>query len=544
MAFVAGSLGTQATYGQEAEADAHPLGLELQVLARDLTDGDYHAVLETMIPTDLAAEWLRVGTPDNHVTFLEAHGGMEKVQADPQLKAAYEERRRIADTFLELMRAAYKKRGQRPPFDDEQLQKLLAGARKNQKAADAALNVAVRVIMPAAGAEAHWPRFRGPTGQGNVTGTSFPRTWGASENIVWKTKIAGRGNSSPVIWGERIFVTAASEDGTERSLLCYARSDGRLLWQKTASAPATIEQLYWKNTYASSTPVTDGERVIVFFGSSGLFCYDLDGHLLWKQDLGEFVTMHGPGTSPVIYKDLVIFVQYQNRGDSVFAAFETKTGKPRWRLKPDNQMCWSTPVVLRVGVRDELVYNGSNRVVGYSPDTGNQIWSVAGSTHEAIPTIVVGGGLIFSASGRNGSILAIRPGGSGDVTATHVLWNNPRGGPHVTSPVYYDRKLFLVSDTGVASCLDAMTGATIWQKRLRGRFSTSPLEIGGILLLTNEDGRCFILRAGDKFELIAENDLAENTLATPAILDGRIYFRTAENLICIGDGATAEKSEN
>jgi outer membrane protein assembly factor BamB len=198
-------------------------------------------------------------------------------------------------------------------------------------------------------------------------------------------------------------------------------------------------------------------------------------------------------------------------------------------------MCWSTPVVLRSGERDELVYNGSHHVVGYDPETGEELWRCAGSSREAIPMIVVGGGLLFSTSGRNGPTLAIRPGGDGDVTETHVQWKSLRGGPHVPSPVYYEGNLFIVNDTGIVTCLNASDGTLKWQDRLKGRFSMSPVEAGGLLIMTNEDGLTYVLRAADHFEILGENDLGEPNLATPAVLGGRIYFRTASNLICVAE---------
>ena len=515
---------------------SYPYGVELGVLARDLTSSEYREVLETMIPTDLEAEWLRVATPDNYVTFEARHGGSENVLADPELKAAYLSRKEIADRFIELMRGAYRQRNSKPPFDDEdKVAELLATAAERNVSTDPALNVPVRVVMPAPGAERQWPRLRGPSGQGAAVESDFPLTWSATENIAWKTPLPGRGNSSPVVWDDKIVLTSASEDGAERLLLCYARADGRPLWQRHAPQPSTVENLYWKNSYASSTPVTDGERIIAFFGNSGLVCYDFEGKLQWQHSLGEFVTMHGPGTSPVLYKEKMIFLQDQNRGESVFVALDKRTGELIWQQHRENNMCWSTPVIVRAGDRDELVYNGSHYVVGYDPDTGEELWRVAGSSREAIPMIVVGGGLLYSTSGRNGPTFAIRPGGSGDVTETHVHWKASRGGPHVPSPAYFEDRLFIVNDTGIMTCLDARDGSLKWQNRLRGRFSMSPVEAGGRLILTSEAGLTYVLRAADKLDVLAENDLGEPNLATPAVLGGRVYFRTASNLVCVGE---------
>ncbi|HLJ11642.1 MAG TPA: PQQ-binding-like beta-propeller repeat protein, partial [Planctomycetaceae bacterium] len=271
----------------QSRADAYPLGLTLRLLERDLTSKEYAEVLATMIPTDLEAEWRRIATADNYEVFLQQHGGKDKVLADPKLKAAYERRLKIAEGFLDLMRSAYKKRGVEPPFDKgEKIDLLAAGTAAGVKNAAAA--VSLRAVMPAAGAERQWPRFRGPTGQGTALQADFPMSWSDTENVVWKSEVPGRGNGSPVIWDQKIFVTTASDDGTERLLLCFDRGSGELLWKQAAPKAAKQEKVYWKNSYASSTPATDGQRVIAFFGNSGLVCFDFSGQQLWHQDLGEF----------------------------------------------------------------------------------------------------------------------------------------------------------------------------------------------------------------------------------------------------------------
>lgn len=538
--------------------DANALSRSLAVLERDLTSRDYLDVLSTMIPTDLAAEWQRVATPDNYYLFAERHGGVEKLSADPALKAAYERRQAIAKGFLDLMRETYKKKNIRPPFDDDGiLTKALAsganrGARGNRSSAP------IRAILPATGAEKHWPCFRGPTGQGIVFDTAIPERWSDVKNVLWKTKLPGRGNSSPIVWGDRLFVTSEAEprDATanlgpkdrapQRLLLCYALAatksaagdqvaPGELLWRIAAPQPKEHETLYWKNTLASSTPVTDGERVIAFFGNAGLLCTDMDGRQLWHTDLGTFPTMHGPGTSPVLYQNLVIVIQDQTVGTSLCAAFDKQTGEKVWQQPRRNSAGWSSPVLLRVGNRDELVYNGSHEVVAYDPRSGEELWKAAGTSIESIPNIVSGGGLLYSASGRNGPIFALQPGGSGDITDTHVVWRHEHGGPHVPTPAWHDGRLYIVSDTGVVTCLDAATGETLSQTRLRGRFSTAPLVIGDKLLLINEEGVCYVAKSGPRVEILAKNDLKESVLATPAVIGGRLYFRTAEHLVCIGE---------
>lgn len=537
---IVGSIAALAAFGSDngtkpSAADPYPLSTELAVLERDLTSGDYRAVLATMIPTDLAAEWQRVATVDNYLLFAEAHGGREKILADPTLKSAYGRRRQVADRFLSLIREVYAKRRLKAPFDNAgKLEAALKSATQTAGKKIAASQLAVRTLMPIEGADRQWPRLRGPDGQGTAVDTEMPLRWSASENVVWKTAVPGRGNSSPVVWGDRIFITSATPNGNERKIVCYARSDGRLLWEHAAPPATGKEWLYSKNTFASSTPVTDGQRVIAFLGSSGLLCVDFEGHRQWHVELGLFPTMHGPGTSALLYKDKVICIQYQNRGKTLFAAFDKKTGAKRWQHERPNAMCWSTPVILRVGDHDELVYNGSSSLAGYDPETGNERWHAAGTSEESIPTAVVGGGLIYSLSGRNGPMMAVRPGGNGDVTDTHIVWRKLRGGPHVPSPLYHEGRLYIVNDTGIVTCLDAADGRTVWQNRLPGRFSMSPVEAIGRILVTSEDGRSTIFKAGDKFEVLAENELGETVLATPALLAGQLYFRSAGHLWCIG----------
>lgn len=515
--------------------EAYPFGIQLRVLAQDVVSRNYREIVRTMLTTELQEEWKRVATPDNYVIFMQIHGGRERVLSNPGLKVAYEKRKQVADNFITLMLDAYQRKETKPSFTSEQVGELLATAKPKNVSAEAIEAVDVQPVMPAPAAERQWPCFRGPTGQGIALETKFPLTWSQTENILWKVELSGRGNSSPVIWGDRLFVTSASKDGKIRELFCFSRSQGRLLWQRAAPAPREIERIIRKNSYASSTPVTDGERVIAFFGNSGFVCYDMNGELQWKQHVGHFTTMHGPGTSPVMYRDKIIFIQDQNRDESVFIALDKQTGQKLWQHDRAEAMCWANPVIVRVADHDELIYNGSFHLKGYNPDTGLELWSLAGPTREAIPMIVTGGGLIFSASGRNGAILALRPGGKGDITRTHLSWLNERGGPHVPSPVYYQGRLYLVSDTGVVMCLEAASGDIVWQERLKGRFSMSPIVAGDKLILINEEGLAYILQAGDTLSILAQNDLGEETLATPAVLGGRIYIRTASNLYCISE---------
>lgn len=519
-----------------AADEAGDFSLPLQTLERDLTSEDYRAVLATMIPTDLRAEWQRVATPDNYHLFARQHGGIEVLSKNPDLKKSYDRRKEIADKFLQLMREAYDAKKQKPPFADSVLlTKVLESADRRGQQLDRP-TLSIEPVLPAPDAMRHWPGLRGPTQQGVVPNSQLPTRW----NQIWKTSLPGKGNSAPVIWGDRIFVTSegprpeAAETSPDRYLMALDRDTGDVVWKHAAPKPSETEKLYWKNSFASSSVVTDGEHVIAFLGNSGLLCCDVAGHQLWHVDLGTFPTMHGPGTSPILYKELVIVIQDQTKGRSLFAAYDKRTGQKRWQRERKNQPGWSSPVVLRIGDRDELIYNGANVVSSHRPDSGEEIWRINGSSEESIPMLVWGGGLLYSSSGRNGPIFAIRPGGIGDITDSHVVWRNERGGPHVPTPAYRNDRLYMINDTGILTCLNALTGDTVWQHRLRGRFSMSPLVIKDSLLIISEDGVATVFRAGDKYESVAEHEIGESVLASPALVDERLFIRTATSVVCIG----------
>ena len=507
-----------------------PLGPQLRVLADDVESPAYRKLINEMLLTDLNAEWARVESDDNAARFLEQHGGRKAVLADPDLKRAYERRVEIREEFLELMRVGYRRFKKPAPFDTGAVAEQAATVAG--KAAGAATKLAV--VMPSQGAEQQWSRFRGPTGQGNSSAKNLPTTWSQTENVVWHTKLPGTGNSSPIIWGERIFLTSAGDEGAERSLHCIRATDGKLLWTRVMPTRTAEPNVREKNGYASATPVTDGQRVIAFFGTGGLVAYDFEGKQLWQHDLPEFNTTWGTGSSPLLYEDLVILVQDQNKADSVFVALDKHDGKPRWQQPRGKAMGWSTPIVVRTGDRDELVYAGGESVRGYDPKTGRELWTMVGPTREVVPTILIGPELLYSASGRQGPTLGLRPGGEGDVSDTHQAWRTPRGGPHVPSPVLYQGRIYTVNDTVIVTCLNASDGKLLWQSRIRDKFSASPLESEGLLYCPAESGKTYILRTGDKLDIVAENDLGAPILASPAALGSRLYLRTPSELFCLG----------
>lgn len=387
----------------------------------------------------------------------------------------------------------------------------------------------------------YWPRWRGPSGQGLVESKGYLDTWSDTTNVLWKVEVPGRGHSSPVVWKDRLFLTT-SYDGNKRVVLCYNRSNGKLLWETAAPQPESAEHLYFKNSYATATPITDGQRVYALFGNGGLIALDIDGKLLWHHSFGSTSNYHGPGGSPLLYKDRLVFYQDQ-RSDAFVAAIDAKTGKVIWKTPRTERVGWGTPVAIHVddgaNSHDEIVISGQFAVRGYDPASGKELWSVKGNTMEVTPTPAVGFGLVFCSSGRAGPTLAIKPGGSGDVTDSRVAWQSPRGSPFIPSPLLYGDLLYLVNDmTSIATCLRAKTGETVWQGRLgeakRESFSASPIAVDGKVFITNDEGETFVLAAGTEFKLLRTNPFGEQTLATPALVDGKWYYRTAGHLLAIG----------
>ena len=397
---------------------------------------------------------------------------------------------------------------------------------------------AVRMIADEGEGMKFWPRWRGPSGQGLATGTGYPDTWSPTQGVLWKTPVPGTGNSSPIVWGDHIFVTSSYEGGRKLSLLAYRRSDGRLLWETPAPAGRTDSGAHYKNGHASSTPATDGRLVYVLFGARGLFAFDFTGKLAWQRDLGPMDAYHGAAGSPLLYRDRIILYQDQFSG-SFIASYDTKTGRELWRTRRDASVGWGTPIAIRAGQRDEIIVNGQQHVTSYDPITGRELWRCGGTTYEVIPTPVVGYGMVFCSSGRAGPTLAIKPGGSGDVSRSHLAWESPRGSPFVPSPILYGEQLYMINDmASIVTSLSATTGQSLWQGRLgvaqREGFSASPVAVDGKIFFTNDDGETFVLRAGPKFELMHVNQLGESILASPALVDGRWYFRAQRNLYAVG----------
>lgn len=529
--------GTKSEKAQTA-TDPYPLSPEMVLLERDAGSEEYRAIVRDMISTELAAEWQRAINPDDAASFLSAHGGAEAVAKDPELARAHGRRQQIASQFLEVMRQEYKRREQKAPFDSGAAAMAVPKAVGKTGSNEA---VAIEIVHPNEAAASQWYRWRGPSGQGLVAEPQPPLRWGPTENILWRREIPGKGNSSPILWGDQIFLTTATADGKTRSLLSIDRANGAIKWQRNYAAETIEKSVIEKNGYASATPATDGECIVAFLGNAGMVACDLEGKELWKTDLGAFNGMHGPGTSPVIHGGLVILVQDQN-DRSLSIGLDLKTGETRWRRERPGAMGWCTPVALAIGGQEELVYASDQRLLAIDPANGAELWSRSGPTREPVPSIVTDGGLIFCTSGRNGPTLACRPpgrtspsGGERTSDEAQLLWTAARGGPHVPSPVLVDGLLYLISDRGILTCLDAMTGETVFQQRLEGKYSASPIAAGGYLFVSSEEGDTHVLRVGRRFEEIAVNSLGEPLLASFALVDRVLYARTPSSLIAIAE---------
>lgn len=383
----------------------------------------------------------------------------------------------------------------------------------------------------------YWPRWRGPSGQGIATSSNYPDRWNATENVLWRTGLSGRGNSSPIVWGDYIILTTGRDAGRQLFVQAYRRSNGTLRWE-TEVAPGRPERVHSKNGPASATPTTDGKQIFASLGGRGIVSLDFDGNILWHSEIGSINNYHGPAGSPLLYEDLLIIYQDQ-RGGGFVAAYDTATGNQVWRTARNASVGWGSPIAIRVGDHDELIVSSQNTVNAYNPKTGDELWHCGGNLFEVIPTPVVAAGLIFCASGRAGPTLAIRPGGRGDITDTHIAWSTSRGSPFIPSPVAYDGYLYTINDmSGIITCFDAATGTVMWQQRLgraiREGISASPVVVDNKVFVTSDDGVTFVLKTGPEFELLHTNDIGAQTLASPALVDGIWYIRTVDELIAIG----------
>lgn len=400
------------------------------------------------------------------------------------------------------------------------------------------LGVVAWAALPALAGD--WPGWRGPKGNGLSDEANLPVKWSAGDGVRWKADLPGKGSGSPIIAGDRVFLT--SSDGPRHDQLhffCLDRRTGRELWHRNFWGTAPTLRHDPKSSMATPTPVTDGQHVWAFFGSGDLFCLDLGGNLVWCRSLAQeyepFQNRFAMGSSPVLVGDLLI-LQCDHWGQSYLVGIDKRTGKNVWKTDRAEHVSWSSPLVVEVNGRQELVASATFHVKGYDPLTGRELWAASGMTRECIPTAVAGDGLIFAVSGTKGETLAIRTGGRGDVTESHIVWRNSRNAPFVPSAILLDDLYYLVDDKGIAACFEAASGKLVWQQRLGGAFSASPIAADGKLYFVDEEGTTTVLKPGRQFEVLSKNRLDDPTFASPAAAHGDLFIRTDRHLYCI-DGA-------
>lgn len=409
-------------------------------------------------------------------------------------------------------------------------------------------------VVHAANTGEHWTSYRGPTDQGHCDAANLPVRWSETENVVWKTPIPGKAWSSPVIWGDRIWLTSAPEDGTQLSAICVDKNSGKTLFTKRLHYVAGPQYCHPFNSYASPSPVIEEGRVYVSFGSPYTACLDsATGNVIWQRT--DFVCNHfrGPGSSPYIYKDLVI-LHFDGSDRQYVVAMDKLTGKTVWKtdrsvdfhdLDPssgepnregDFRKAFSTPVIDDVQGKPVLVSLGSMALYAYEPLSGEELWRVeAVGSHSGACRPVVGHGLVFSPMGSKGELWAVRPDGRGVVTDTHVAWKYKRGVARRPSLLLVDDLLFMVDDSGVATCLEAKTGQEVWKERLGGNFSASPLYTHGRVYFFDQDGQSTVVEAARKYKPLAVNRLEDGFMASPAVSASALYLRTKSALYRIED---------
>jgi outer membrane protein assembly factor BamB len=422
------------------------------------------------------------------------------------------------------------------------------------------------VALTSTAGAANWPQWRGPGGTGVSAEKNLPAEWSPAKNIKWKTPVAGRGHSSPVVWGNKIFLTTAIEgdvvpgakavthmdDGKEFlhpdsvganrkhtfKVICLNADTGKILWEQTAFEGTPYDDRHRKSSYAASTPATDGKFVYAFFGTEGLFAYDLNGKLAWKADLGKLGTLGmGTGTSPILHENLIIVQCDEESGAASFiVALDKKTGKEEWRTPRKIQASWATPILVTGNKRTELITSGNETVFAYDPATGKELWRHKGVASNAIPSPVANQEMVFVSAGFPEKIvMAINLGASGDL-GDSVIWKYSKGTAYVPSPILYGDYLYLTTDRGILTCLDAKTGEVKYEGGripIPATFTASPIAFEGKILLTSEDGDTFVVKAGPKHEILGTNSVGEPVYASPAVADGKIFIRGEKNIYCV-----------
>jgi outer membrane protein assembly factor BamB len=409
------------------------------------------------------------------------------------------------------------------------------------------LLVACALSLSTAVRAENWPAFRGPTGQGISTETKLPISWSTTENIAWKSPIPGAACSSPIVWGERVFVTTATDGGESCRVLALARTDGRILWDvEVFRQKKTFKQE--QNSYATPTPVTDGKYVFAVFSEGGIAAVTAEGKPVWDNRDVLHYSQHGLGASPILYKDTLIMpydgsspgpnkgVGWQTPWDQAFLfAVDKATGKEKWRAKRGlSRIAHTTPVVVSHKGRDVLISTAGDVIQEFNPQTGERLWTVRAEGEGVSPSPVFGDGLVFASSGfGNPRLRAVKVDRDGDDATRTVIWEAKKNVPMIPSAVFVKPYLFAVSEKGIATCFDAATGNVRWEERLEGNFSASPVYAEGRVYFLSESGETTVIDAGPEFRVIARNPLQEPCQASMAVADGQLFIRTRNNLYCI-----------
>ena len=415
----------------------------------------------------------------------------------------------------------------------------------------------------------NWPQWRGPAGTGASIDSGLPETWSDTSNVAWKTRLSGVGASSPIVWGNRVFATSqvgrgASRQGprlgqggsassAERSLSTAGgsargitfvvdalnRQSGQPVWRFELPAEGDLPEVHDKHNLASPSPVTDGDRVYAVFGSGQVVAIDMNGKQVWARNLGKeyapFEINWGAGSSPIVHSGSLILVCYYE-GASYLISLDARTGQQRWKTdRPRGVLSYTTPVVVPAPLGEELIVNSSTGIEAFDPATGRALWYFNEPNQFPIPVAMHHDGIIFVSRGyRSGPYAAIRPGGRGDISRTHVVWHVPTGAPYISSLVYYDGLLYMAGDVGVVTCVDAKTGTTVWRHRLGNIFTASPVAGDGKVFFASESGETIVMRAGRTPQVIARNTIAGRVLASPAVSGSRLFLRTDDHVFAIG----------
>jgi outer membrane protein assembly factor BamB len=436
------------------------------------------------------------------------------------------------------------------------------------------LYVLLTLSLTTAVSAENWPNWRGPTSTGISPETGLPVKWSDTEGVAWKAPIRGLGISSPIVWGDRVFVTSQVGSGVARSgprlvqggdpadageralggaatgvistrsestsflVTAFDKNNGRPSWEYELAAEGALPEVHEKHNLATPSPVTDGQRVYVLFGTGQLVALDMAGKLVWKRNLTEYGAFNvnwGHGGSPIVYKDMVVLQLYHASPASYLLALDSATGATKWKADRPGATSYSTPFVMEHTGGAELVVNSSEGMAGHSITNGERLWYITETNRFPIPVATQKDGIIFTSRGyRSGPYMAIRPGGKGDVAASHVVWKVETGAPYISSIIEHNGLIYMMGDVGVANVVDAKTGQRVWQERLGGVYSASPIAGDGKVYFFSENGETLVLSAGRAPDVLSRNKLNARILGTPAISGGRLFIRSDNTLFAIG----------